>query len=166
MQITEVKRHLDGREERFVCDVIELEPERAIVRFEWKRARPLRDGPVFIPAGKSVTRAYFWAGRHYLLYRMMDLRGSLLGHRFDVSDDVRILPKQREIRWTDLLLDLWVDPRGEIHVLDEDEVAEAHAAGLLTGRQRAIVEETRAHLLGSYRRILVETSGNRTCPKP
>lgn len=157
MRITEIKRHLDGREERYVCDLIDFVPGRAVVRFVWERDEPLRDGPIDLPAGESVTHAYFWKGRHYLVYTLMSSEGEVYGHRFDICDDVHI--SLAGIRWTDLLLDLWVDPAGEIHVLDEHEVDQARAAGLLTERRLTIIAEAKAHLLAHYRRVLQEIAG-------
>jgi hypothetical protein len=49
-----------------------------------------------------------------------------------------------------------VDPSGEIHVLDEEEVEEQKARGLLTKQQLQVIEETKRYLLGNYRQILIE----------
>jgi hypothetical protein len=157
MQITEIKRHLDGREERFVCDIIELIPgERAVLHYATRLERPHRDGPLTLPAGEIHTRAYFWADRHYLVYQMRAARrdGPLLGHRFDICEDVRISPT--EIMWLDLIVDLWLDPRGNAYVLDEDELARYQSRRLLTERQLRLIEETKLTLLQSYRDVLAE----------
>ncbi len=64
MRITEIKRHLDGRAERFVCDVVELVPGgRAALHYATRLESPLRDGPLCLPAGELHTRAYFWTDR-------------------------------------------------------------------------------------------------------
>lgn len=156
MKITEIKRHLDGREERFQCDVLTLRADRAVVRFEFHQDDPRRDGPFYLPAGTIVTHAYFWEDRHYLVYKLMGSDGTLYGHRFDVCEHVHISRARKEVRWTDLMLDLWIDAKGAIYPLDEDEVERAHARGWLTQRQLEIIEETKAHVLEGYRRILRE----------
>lgn len=155
MRIVEVKRHLDGREERFVCDVLELiEGERAVVRWRSVLERALEDGPLRIPPGPLVTLGYFWADRPYLVYRMMRPApdGTLLGHRFDICTDVAI--GREEIRYLDLLVDVWVDAHGEFHVLDEDELEEARDRGMLSPEQLLLIEETLKELRARYREIL------------
>ena len=157
VQIVEVKRHLDGREERFVCEVLALkEGEHAAVRWETRLERALEDGPLRIPPGPLVTLGYFWADRTYLVYKMMrpGPQGKLWGHRFDVCTDVTITA--REIRYLDLIVDVWVDPRGNFYVLDEDELREARARGLLTPDRGEIVDRTLEELRARYREVLAE----------
>ncbi len=153
MQIVEVKRHLDGREEHFVCDVVELVPgERAVVLWQTQLEEPLRDGPLYIPAGPLVTKGYFWTGRNYLVYKMMrpGPDGALWGHRFDICTDVEIT--EREIRYLDLLVDVWVDAQGRLSVLDEDELAQARERRLLRPEHErtidAALRELEAHCAG------------------
>ena len=170
MSIVEVKRHLDGREERFVCDVLELVPgERAVVLWRTELSEPLRDGPLYIPPGPLITKGYFWADRSYLVYEMRrggpdpDLDpdngagGPLWGHRFDVCTDVSITPQ--EIRYLDLIVDVWVDARGRFFVLDEDELRRAKARGLLRPEQERVVRETLAFLRERHRDVLAELRG-------
>jgi len=155
MQIVEVKRHLDGREERFVCEILALEPGRwAVVRWQAHLEAPLEDGPLQIPPGPILTLGYFWSDRNYLVYRMMrpDPDGTLWGHRFDICTEVSIT--EREIRYLDLLVDVWVNPQGDFFVLDEDEFRQARARGLLTPEQLRIVEATLRELRARHREVL------------
>ena len=155
MPITEIKHHLDGRIERFTCDVVQLLPGNfAIVRYVGQRDKPLQDGPLSLPAGEIHTLAYFWEGRNFLVYKLAPADGILLGYRFDVCQDVCIT--RDKIEFVDLLLDLWADPAGKIHVLDEDEVDAHITLGLLTQQQLTIVERTKRFLLENYREILAE----------
>jgi len=144
MTITEVKRHLDGREERFECELLVKRGDLALVRFAFHQDEPHADGPFRLPAGEVVTLAAFWADRPYLVYRLIDGDGQLIGHRFDVCTDVRI---DDEIHYTDLVLDVWMPPDGSVHVLDEDEVAEAEATGVMSPQQRTVVEQAKRYLL-------------------
>ncbi|MBI1729152.1 DUF402 domain-containing protein [Candidatus Acetothermia bacterium] len=153
MKIIETKIHLDGRREEFACDAVVLKPDVAIVNFIWNREKPLRDGPIYLPAGEIHTRAHFWRDRNYLIYKITLADGTLLGHRFDVCEKVQI---SREITWVDLLLDLWVEPSGQIHILDEDEMHESQTRGLLTQDNLQIISSTKEHLLKKYRQIIEE----------
>ncbi len=143
MTIIEVKHHLDGREERFDCELLLHRDVVAMVRFGFRQDEPHEDGPFRLPMGHIVTLAAFWEDRPYLIYRLSDARGDLLGHRFDVCANVRI---DHEIHYTDLLLDIWMPPDGSIHVLDEDEVAEAEATGWMNESQATIVREAQRYL--------------------
>ena len=143
MTITEVKHHLDGREERFECDLLLMGDDVALVRFAFSQDRPYEDGPFRLPTGQIVTLAAFWENRSYLVYRLIDEDGQLIGHRFDVCADVRL---GDEIHYTDLLLDVWMPPDGSIHVLDEHEVEAAIADGLISRAQAAHIGETRQYL--------------------
>ncbi len=153
-KITEIKRHLDGREERFECELVSMKPGEAVVRFIWHRDRPFRDGPIYVPAGDNITLAFYWEDRHFLIYKLMASDGALLGHRFDICEDVRI--HSDEIIWTDLVLDLWVAPEDRIHVLDEEEVGIYKRRGLLTPRQLEIIEQTKQYLLKNHPTLIAE----------
>jgi hypothetical protein len=153
MKITETKIHLDGRREPFACDALILRPDLAIVNFIWNREKPLQDGPIYLPAGEIHTRAHFWRDRNFLMYKITLADGTLLGHRFDVCEKVQI---SKEITWVDLLLDLWVEPNGQIYVLDEDEVRDFQSRGLLAKNHLQIIEDTKEHLLKNYSQIIDE----------
>lgn len=141
-RISEVKRHLDGRLERFACRPVLWRPHLVVVRFDHAAER--RAGGFRVPAG-SRSYGFFWRWRPYVLYRMLDPDGRLIAHRFDLVEDVHL--SEDEVSYTDLLLDVWVGPQGDLLVEDEDEVAEHARRGLLSTQQRARIERTRALLL-------------------
>lgn len=128
-----------------------MSPRLAIVRFVHSGSRTA--GEFVFPAG-SVTIGFFWAGRHYNLYRITGPDGAVIVYRFDVVDAVRITATH--VSYTDLLLDLWVTPDGRLHVEDEEEVRAAEAAGLLSARRRQIIARTRAWLTRAHPRIIAE----------
>ncbi len=153
MRIAEVKRHLDGRVERFDCRLVVRRPHVVVLRFdheeEWQA------GTVVLPLG-SRSFGFFWQRRPYLLYRMAGPDGRLIGHRFDVVEEVRLA--EREVSYTDLLLNLWVDAGGSVWVEDEDEVAECARRGLLSLAQRKRIERTRGWLLRRHAAIAREAA--------
>lgn len=151
MRVSEIKRHLDGRIERFECLLLLRRPHVAVLRFDQKVARKA-DGFAF-PAG-SRSYGFFWRRRPYLLYRMVDPAGRLIAHRFDAVEDMRL--SERTMSYTDLLLDVWVDPLGNARVEDEDEVAACLKRGLLSAEQHRRIEQTRALLLRRHAVIVRE----------
>lgn len=153
MRVTEVKRHLDGRVERFDCRLVARRPHLAVLRFDHRAE--LRAGGFLFPAG-SRSYGFFWRRRPYQLYRMTGPDGRLIAHRFDVVEGVRL--DEAEVSYTDLLLDLWVDPQGGSRVEDEDEVAAYARRGLLSTEQRARIERTRGLLLRRHAVIAREAA--------
>lgn len=153
MRITEVKRHLDGRTERFDCYLVLRRPHLAVVCFDHEKQR--RAGGYRVPAG-SRTYGFFWRRRPYVLYRIAGPDGRLIAHRFDVVENVRL--GEGEVSYTDLLLDLWVDPDGQARLEDEDEVEEHARRGLLAPAQRRRIETTRDLLLRRHRVIVREAA--------
>lgn len=143
MTITEIKRHLDGREERYECELLLRTDDAALVRFGFHQDEPREDGPFQLPSGEIVTLAAFWEGHPYLIYRLTDENDRLIGHRFDVCEAVHI---DDEIRYTDLLLDVWIPRDGNIYVLDADEIEDARSSGLMDERQVAFVDRVRQYL--------------------
>lgn len=141
-RIAEVKRHLYGRVERFDCALVLRRPNLIVVRYDHARGR--RAGGVRIPAG-SRTFGFFWRRRPYVLYRIERPDRSLIAHRFDVVEDVRF--SEGEVSYLDVLLDVWVMPDGTARVEDEDEVAAAARAGLLSQEQRRRIDKTKSLLL-------------------
>ena len=153
MRCAEVKRHLDGRIERFDCRLVLHRPNVAVLRFDHRSER--RAGG-FVPPRRSRTFGFFWRRRPYLLYRIEGPNGALIAHRFDVVEDVRL--ERREVSYTDLLLDLWVGPQGSVLIEDEDEALEHVRRGLLSTAQQARIERTRALLLRRWPTLVREAA--------
>lgn len=149
--IVESKHTLDGRVQSFRCTGLLVTPRLAIVRFEHSAARDVAG--FAIPAG-SHTIGYFWRARPYNCYRFTGPDGVVIAYRFDVVDRVRIRPGA--VAFRDLLLDIWVDPAGALQVEDEDEVAQAAAAGLLRPPDHARIERARRLVLRDHPRIIAE----------
>ncbi len=158
MQIQEIKQRLDGSRQVFYCDVVWLDGDAAVLKFVATMdysTDPSADLP------HKYTEGYFWQDRPYLMYKMFGDGDHLIGYRFDVCTDVRIAPDA--VRWTDLLLDFWVDPlltAGKF--MDEDEVAVAKSRGLLTPEHLAVIDEARRTLADSYRAIIADAEALRS----
>src|SRR3954451_24647830 len=126
MAFTEVKRRLDGSEERFDCELLHLTEDVAVVSFRI----PVSVGAV--PKGTN-TIGWFWRRRPYNLYRFVDGNGDALLHRFDVLDEVRI--STDGVEYLDLIIDVLVSPTGEVTIEDEDELKAAAKRGLVDERR-------------------------------
>ncbi len=108
-----------------------------------------RFGPA---AGPLDSYGCFWPRRRYICYHIV-VRGD--GRewmtRFDVVRDVRLAP--HEVRYTDLLLDLWSDDKG-MRWEDEDEVEDARLAGILDAADLATIERARTTLTRRHRAVV------------
>lgn len=148
-RIVEVKRRLDGSEERFDCELVHRTPWLVAVLF--RVGAPWRD----VPAASLDSYGLFWRRRPYNCYYMVRPGESeALVVRFDVAREVE-LDVRGEVRYLDLLLDLRVDA-GVARWEDEDEVTEAARAGLLTPADLASIARARAMLDRGHARVAAE----------
>ncbi|HNB53687.1 MAG TPA: DUF402 domain-containing protein, partial [Anaerolineales bacterium] len=87
----------------------------------------------------TVTK-YLFYNENFSIVEFRDEEDKLLGYYCDM-----VTPLERvgeDYFQTDLLLDLWVSPKGNYQVLDEDEFDEAVRAGLLSDELRRKALET------------------------
>ncbi|MEZ4501902.1 MAG: DUF402 domain-containing protein [Dehalococcoidia bacterium] len=144
-RVIEVKRTLDGREQRFECELIHRDARVLVVlyRFE-RRGRQLR------------SYGLFWPRRPYNCYYVVPAEGDQVAFaRFDVVAGLEVRPDldPPEVCYRDLLLDLWVDADGA-RFEDEDEVEAAWAS--LDAADRARIERGRTVLERGHPRIRAE----------
>jgi predicted RNA-binding protein associated with RNAse of E/G family len=94
--------------------------------------------------------------------------GTWTGYYVDITEPVRWAGADASTLEpvVDLFLDIWIAPDGSSEVLDEDELAEAEAAGWITAAQREHARRTTADLLDQLRQgafpppLAVEWDGN------
>jgi hypothetical protein len=148
-RIIEVKRALDGAhpERRFECELIDASRHRVVVLFRFERD------------GRSIeSYGLFWRRRAYDCYYVVPAGGGPpVFVRFDVVRDVEFALDldPPEVRYTDLLLDLWIED-GRARWEDDDEVVAAHAAGVLHASDLRTVEAIRALLDRRWRHVASE----------
>ncbi len=141
--VVEVKRRLDGSEQRFDCELIERTASLVIARYRFEGEL----GPI-------DSYGCFWVRRPYLCYHMVHREdGREWVSRFDVVRDMRLGPT--EVSYTDLLLDLWVDADGA-RWEDEDEVEVATRAGILSTPDLERIERARDTLARRHRAVVRE----------
>jgi hypothetical protein len=145
MAFTEIKRRLDGTDQRFRCDALLVTEDLAIVSFKL----PARVGD--IPKG-TTTLGWFWRLRSYNLYRFLDKDGEVLLHRFDVLDEVAI--DGDAVSYLDLIVDVVVSPTGEVTIEDEDELRAAAKRGRLDEQRLQSIERALTTITRDWRRIV------------
>ena len=146
-----MKRLVDGSEQRFPCELVRATLSEAVLLYRVRRSRGGLPAPL-------LSYGFYWPRRPYLCYRFVrPSDGVEVALRYDVVGRVELDAAPpgggpAELRFDDLLLDLWVYPgagqRGadERRWEDEEELREAIAAGLLTPAEVARVELARTTL--------------------
>jgi hypothetical protein len=145
MAFTEVKRRLDGTEQRFRCEPLHVTEDLAVVSF--KLSARVGD----IPKG-TTTLGWFWRRRSYNLYRFLDNDGEVLLHRFDVLDEVEI--DDEAVSYLDLIVDVLVSPTGEVTIEDEGELRAAAKKGRLDEQRLQAIERALTTITRDWRRIV------------
>jgi Uncharacterized conserved protein len=119
----ERKIRYDGSSVDFLCDVIHLEKDVAILNYMMPDSVSV--GPavagVSIPAG-SRTYAFYWTDRPYNVYIWRDSEGGYLGAYVNIVRNTRITGQI--VSYEDLIIDLLVSPEGSLRICDEDELPE------------------------------------------
>ncbi len=156
-RVVEVKRYLDGSEQRFDCELVYSTRWLAVALYHVDR-----QGPEALLA-ELDSYGLFWRRRPYNCYYMVRPGSTEAAiTRFDVVRDVEFEAgdEVKEVRYVDLLLDLRV--QGGIACWeDEDEVAKAVAAALLSpsdliriARARAVLGRRHGRVASEARRLL------------
>ena len=93
----------------------------------------------------TISKVYFFTEPFNLL-EFRDVNGALLGHYSDIGEPaIRISPN--EIQMTDLYLDIWLYPNGELLELDWDEFEEAIQKQVITWAQSELARTTMQRLI-------------------
>jgi hypothetical protein len=146
-KFTEVKRRLDGSEDRFECELVHRAERVVVVSFRL----PAAVGD--IPKG-STTIGWFWTRRPYNLYRFLGKDDDVLLHRFDVVDEVRI--GDHGVEYLDLIVDVLVSPTGDVTIEDEDELKAAAKRGRVDAGRVDAIERALTTVTRDWRRIVRE----------
>lgn len=119
--ITVIKRDPAGREKtRYQGSVLERLPNGLVIQASWTLPTKDLGYTRFEPGDRFIE--YYYTDRWFNIFDIASATGQRKGWYCNVTEPAKI---QREsIEQIDLLLDVWVNPAGEILILDEDEFAE------------------------------------------
>jgi len=140
-QCREIKHlYLTGKTRIFDCDLIILKDDFGVLRYILKEPAIINN---YIIPEKSVTYGFYWLNHPYTLYRWYDERGKSLGDYFNIADEVKISPQQFE--WRDLIIDIFIDQKGRVAILDENELPKNLDTKLTNYIRRATGKVLRSH---------------------
>ena len=120
-------------------EVLERSEHAVVLRTFWNR-EPMDLGFVVLEPDDRWTET-FYADRWYNVFEIRTSDGHLKGWYCNVTRPARIT--EDEIAAEDLALDLWVEPDGEMDVLDEDEFAQLPLSPQERRNARAALAELR-----------------------
>ncbi|MGC9364159.1 MAG: DUF402 domain-containing protein [Fidelibacterota bacterium] len=144
--VIEKKELLNGAIHLYECDPILLNRNFGIIKYVLPKPQPVAS--LLLPKN-TVTLAFYWRDRPYTLYRWYYQQRNL-GNYFNIAD--RIVLKETEFQWRDLVVDILIDENQTVEILDRNELP----VGLSASLQRYIDSATE-HITTNYMAIFQET---------
>jgi hypothetical protein len=148
-KIEEIKRHKNKPEQRFLCDLVLREQDHIVLAYHSSIAGRIADIDI---APGSTTIAHYWQAGGYVLWRMFAADRTLIGTLFHICKNTAI--GEHSVSYDDLIVDIWITPQGVARVLDEDELADAIKAGLISDDEQVWIEKQKQLILAEYSGII------------
>jgi hypothetical protein len=145
----EIKRHKNKPEQRFLCDLALREPGHIVLVYHASSAGRIAD--IDIPPG-STTIAHYWQDGGYVLWRMFAADCTLIGSLFHICANTDI--QETSVSYDDLIVDIWITPQNIARILDEDELADAIKAGIITNDELSWIKQQKNIILADYTNII------------
>ena len=149
MKILELKRHLNKPDESYWCDLLQRGEDWVVIKYVSDRSG--RVGGVTFDAG-STTLAYYRTGIGYVAWKMLDPQHGLVGHLFHICRNLQV--GEDRVEYLDLLLDIWIDPVGQMTILDRDEVEECAVRGVIGERDLTWIAHQERKIIENWRQII------------
>jgi protein associated with RNAse G/E len=138
--ITVIKQNAQGKIKlRYEANVLERRPDGVVLQAEWTWPTRELDYTRFETGDHFLE--YFYTNCWFNIFKITSVQGQLKGWYCDIAEPARI--RENEIEQVDLEMDVWINPAGEIIILDEDEFVAAD----LTQAQRQGAEQGLEELL-------------------
>jgi predicted RNA-binding protein associated with RNAse of E/G family len=147
----EIKRHKNKPDQQFHCELLHQEIGYAVLRYVAHKAGLIVDMCI---APGSTTIAHYWHSRPYVVWRMFDSSGQLIGTLFHICTNVCI--HDDHLSYDDLLLDIWIAPDGSLRVLDEDELNACVKTGLVTDAELYHIHKSQQNIIAKHIAIIAE----------
>lgn len=142
----ETKLTLSGETKRYQCELVALHDGFGILRYVIDREYDVA-GLRLSPGDETI--ALYWEDRPYTLYVWLRRDQKDRSYYFNIADSVSLRPE--EFIWRDLAVDILVDPKGNVLVLDEHELPRDLPPSLLDRIMKA-----KEHVLGRVQDIIEE----------
>ena len=149
----EIKRHKNKPDQQFNCELLYRKAGYAVLAYT--AAKPGLIADIHIPSG-STTIAHYWQDRPFVVWRMFDSHGTLIGTLFHICTNVSILDEH--LSYDDLLLDIWISPDDCLRVLDEEELQACIAQKQISAAELNTIRLAQKKITFSHVEIISELS--------
>ncbi|MBT8365809.1 MAG: DUF402 domain-containing protein [Deltaproteobacteria bacterium] len=151
MKIVEIKRHLNKPDESYLCDLLKRGNDYIIIKYV--NEQPGSVGSVTFDTG-STTYAYYRNGIGYVVWKMVNPHNVLEGYLFHICCDLQV--KEDRVVYLDLLLDVWIDTRGQMTILDRDEVQQCAAADVIGKTELTWIARQEQQIVDNWQQIIAD----------
>ncbi len=151
MKFLEIKKHLNKPDQAYRCDLLQRGENYVIIKYV--NQQPGRVGSVIIDTG-STTYAYYRNGMGYVVWKMVNPLNVLEGYLFHICCDLQV--SEDRVEYLDLLLDVWIDARGRITILDRNEVQQSEKNGLIGERELMWIARQEQQVVESWQQIVAD----------
>jgi predicted RNA-binding protein associated with RNAse of E/G family len=151
MKYIEIKKHVNKPAETYRCDLLKRGDNYVIIKYV--NEQPGRVGSVTFDTG-STTYAYYRNGMEYVVWKMVDPFQVLEGYLFHICRDLQV--RTDRVVYLDLLLDVWIDARGRIKILDRDEVQQCAEAGLIGQSELMWIARQEQQIVEKWQQIVAD----------
>jgi predicted RNA-binding protein associated with RNAse of E/G family len=151
MKILEIKRHINKPDQSYLCDLLKRGDDYILIKYV--NERPGSVGSVFFDTG-STTYAYYRDGEGYVVWKMINPHNVLEGYLFHICCDLQV--REDRVAYLDLLLDIWIDPGGQLKILDRDEVQECVQSGLLGEHELGWIARQEEQIVANWQHIVAD----------
>jgi len=118
--ITVVKQNPLGEAKvQYQGEIVEHTPHRVTIQAYWSRPTKNLGYTSFEPGDRFIE--YYYTNRWFNIFDIASTAGERKGWYCNIAEPAVI--SDERIEQIDLLLDVWVTPKGETLILDEDEFA-------------------------------------------
>ncbi len=90
----------------------------------------------------------------YVVWMMVNPFQVLEGHLFHICRDLQVGPDR--LAYLDLLLDVWIDSRGQVTILDQDEVQQCAEAGVIGERELMWIARQEQQVVENWQQIVAD----------
>jgi hypothetical protein len=149
MKILEIKRHLNKPDESYLCDLLKRGSDYVILKYVSRQLG--RVGSISFEAG-STTFAYYKTGMGYVIWKMLNPGKILQGHLFHICRDQQV--HEGRVEYLDLLLDVWIDSKGHMTILDRDELEACAEKGVIGEAELVWIARQEQEINENWRQII------------
>jgi hypothetical protein len=141
----ETKHHINKPTQTYTCELINRGKDWVVLRYVSDSFWRIEDTEL---PKNTTTLALYERDAQCVLWRMTGPDMALRGHLFHLCTDIEI--KNDGVEYLDQLLDVWIDHKGDVTILDQDELAECVALKKLSHHRAHEIEKAAQDIVKTW----------------